>query len=62
MMEDKDEKMGDKKFKAGLDNITTGLFQWSKDYASAASNFTEAGKKINIQSIAISRLKSMIKL
>jgi len=44
------EKMGDKRFKAGKDNITTGIFQWSKDYTSGASNFTEAGTHQNIQS------------
>jgi hypothetical protein len=32
--------MGDKMFKAGKDNLTTGIFQWSKDYASGASNFS----------------------
>lgn len=37
------EKLGDKKFKAGQENLTTGIFQWSKDYTSGASNFSEAG-------------------
>ena len=32
-------KQADKKFKAGQENLTTGIFQWSKDYTSAASNF-----------------------
>lgn len=34
------EKQAEKKFKAGLDNLTTGIFQWSKDYTSGASNFS----------------------
>lgn len=38
------EKLANKKFKAGEDNLTTGIFQWSKDYTSGASNFSEAGK------------------
>lgn len=29
-------------FKKGKENITVGVFNWSKDYASAASNFDEA--------------------
>lgn len=40
------EKKAEKKFKAGEDNLTTGIFQWSKDYTSGASNFSEAGKNI----------------
>lgn len=35
-------KLGDKKFKAAKENLTTGIFQWSKDYTSAASNLIEA--------------------
>ena len=41
---DPNEKQGDKKFKKGEDNLTTGIFQWSKDYTSGASNFSEAGR------------------
>lgn len=37
-----DIKQGDKMFKKGKENITVGVFNWSKDYASAASNFDEA--------------------
>ena len=33
-------KLADKKFKKGEDNLTTGVFQWSKDYTSGASNFS----------------------
>lgn len=38
----KNEALGDKKMKAGKENVTTGIFQWSKDYASGATNFSEA--------------------
>ena len=41
-MEYKSERDGDKKFEKGKDAITTGIFQWSKDYASGAHNFQEA--------------------
>lgn len=34
-----DIKEGDKKFKKAKDYITTSIFNWSKDYASAASTF-----------------------
>lgn len=34
-----DEKAGDKKFKQAKENITVSVFNWSKDYASAASSF-----------------------
>jgi hypothetical protein len=40
----KNEILGDKKFKVGKENVTTGIFQWSKDYASGATNFSEARK------------------
>lgn len=43
------KKKGDKKFGKGMDlyvsdwlSITTGLFNWSKDYVSAATEFEEA--------------------
>lgn len=54
--------MGDKKFKAGKDNLTTGIFQWSKDYTSGASNFSEAGILLTIQSSYTSQLKNTTKL
>lgn len=47
------EKLGDKKFKDAQENITTGIFQWSKDYSSAASNFSEARNWWDIQSNTI---------
>lgn len=34
-----DQKAADKQFKKGQEAITTGIFNWSKDYASAASMF-----------------------
>ena len=37
-----EEKKGDKKFKEAKENITISIFNWSKDYASAASSFDEA--------------------
>lgn len=37
-----DEKKGDKQFKKAKDQITISVFNWSKDYASAASMFEEA--------------------
>ena len=49
-------KKADKAFKKGEDNLTTGVFQWSKDYTSGASNFTEAGRNTLIQPNCI-RLK-----
>ena len=44
------KKKGDKKYSKGVDqypsfhwcSITTGLFNWSKDYVSAATEFEEA--------------------
>ena len=35
-------KKADKYFKKGEDNLTTGIFQWSKDFTAGASNFSEA--------------------
>lgn len=37
-----DEKKGDKQFKKAKDQITISVFNWSKDYASAASLFDDA--------------------
>jgi hypothetical protein len=48
-MSSQQEKQANKKFKAGQDNLTTGIFQWSKDYTSGASNFSEAGNSLVIQ-------------
>ena len=56
------EKMADKRFKAGKDNLTTGIFQWSKDYTSGASNFTEAGNYSLNQLSYTLQLKNMTKL
>ena len=33
------EKAADKQFKKAKETITTGVFNWSKDYASGASLF-----------------------
>ena len=44
IMDYKSEREGDKKFEKGKDNLTTGIFQWSKDYASGAHNFQAAGR------------------
>ncbi|CAD8120666.1 unnamed protein product [Paramecium sonneborni] len=38
------EKEGDKKFKKGKDALTTGVFQWKKDYNLGAMQFEEAAK------------------
>ena len=35
-------KKADKYFKKGEDNLTTGIFQWNKDFTAGASNFSEA--------------------
>ena len=45
-----DEKKGDKAFKKAKEEITISVFNWSKDYASAASNFDEACTHIVMQS------------
>ena len=37
-----EEKLADKKYKKGKQSITTSIFNWSKDYATAASEFDEA--------------------
>ena len=37
-----DEKKGDKAYKKAKEEITISIFNWSKDYASAASTFDEA--------------------
>ena len=54
-------KEADKKFKKGEDNLTTGIFQWSKDYASAASNFSEAGTQSIIKLNCILERDNLIK-
>lgn len=48
-MDYKSERDGDKKFEKGKDAVTTGIFQWSKDYASGAHNFQEAGTQSTSQ-------------
>lgn len=55
------EKLGDKKFKAAQENITTGIFQWSKDYSSGASNFSEARTSKHIKSNTINHRIAMKK-
>lgn len=39
------EKEGDKTFKKAKEEITISIFNWSKDYASAASTFDDACNK-----------------
>ena len=55
-------KKAEKAFKKGEDNLTTGVFQWSKDYTSGASNFSEAGKNTWIQQNYFKAKVVMIKL
>ena len=55
-------KKADKYFKKGEDNLTTGIFQWSKDFTAGASNFSEACNSSNIQWNSTTQRADMINL
>lgn len=57
-----EEKKGDKKFKEAKENITISIFNWSKDYASAASSFDEARNWYLTQSNYTCRLENTKKV